>query len=121
MTNKGRMISFRANEMDMKIIEKYKEVKGGTIRKVTDADVIRDGLEILGRMGKYNLTVPIEDMTFDKMSKDIPNTPVHIGVDTAIEGGDRTVLVEPKINSEHSEPGMMTQLDGVDEHYQVNF
>lgn len=52
MTNQGKTISFRAREDDIGIIEGYKK-QFESIRKVTDADVLRYGLSLIS--GKKNI------------------------------------------------------------------
>lgn len=77
MTNKGKLISFRANEEDIEIIESYKKKTGEGVRKVTDADAIRFGLSLIGEK-KYNkknsddvLHVGVVDVYKDDMVKRI--------------------------------------------------
>lgn len=59
MNKKGKLISFRANEDDMNIIERTKQKESSGIRKVTDADVIRFGLSLIGNK-KTIPTIPKE-------------------------------------------------------------
>lgn len=49
MTKSIKIVSFRATSYDLELINKAKEILGEGIRNVSDSDVIRKGIELIGQ------------------------------------------------------------------------
>ena len=68
----SKLISFRANDEDMNIIELYRRKQSDGVRKVTDADVLRYGLSLIGVEKKIIKKIP-SDVIQEEVSEDDMN------------------------------------------------